>query len=232
MSKYLKKDNTFKNKLMDAVTKLNIMFKQQPKINHNTLQLLEPMSAIIRLAMLCFESHGTKISIYNNRIYKQYPGLLQGTIRWTYGNKRNQLHNLYKPILMATKFYSNDNEYISTIFKYAIQGLSNLNNTYLNQNGDIVCHSIKLYKEILNKSNNENRDKIDYETDEITTKLYEKFNNLWSTNQLKIIADLLNQANKKNNETPYFLEAINCILQIKENTSVEIINKFTENITK
>ena len=116
MSKYLKKDNTFKNKLMDAVTKLNIMFKHQPKINHNTLQLLEPMSAIIRLAMLCFESNGTKISIYNNRIYKQYPGLLQGTIRWTYGNKRNQLHNLYKPILMATKYYSNEDEYISTIF--------------------------------------------------------------------------------------------------------------------
>ena len=82
---------------MDAVTRLNIMFKHQPKINHNTLQLLEPMSAIIRLAMLCFESNGTKISNYNNRIYKQYPGLLQNHKMWTYGNKRNQLHNLYNP---------------------------------------------------------------------------------------------------------------------------------------
>ena len=51
-------------------------------------------------------------------------------IYFIYGNKRNQLHNLYKPILIGTKYYDNENEYISKIFQYAIKGLAKLNDTY------------------------------------------------------------------------------------------------------
>ena len=110
---------------MSTVYNLNIFFQAKDKP-----QLLEPLTCIIRLALLYFEKKGTKIAINNNRVHSQSPTLLQGTIRWTYGNKRNKLHNLHKPMLIATHYYNSDkNEHIKTIFSYAIKGLEKLNNT-------------------------------------------------------------------------------------------------------
>ena len=43
---------------------------------------------------------------------------------------------------------------------------------------------------------------------------------------------LLAEASKENEETPAFLSSIDAILKVKENSSVKIINEFTQNITK
>ena len=88
-------------KLMDAMSNLNALFKKNESIKNSNLQLLEPLTCIIRLAMLNFQENGTKIAIYNNRISSQLPNLIQGAKRWVYGNKRNELHYLYKPIIIA-----------------------------------------------------------------------------------------------------------------------------------
>ena len=96
-----------------------------------------------------FDLEGTKIAIYNNRIFTQKPNFMQGTIRWTYGNKRNELHYLYKPIIIAiNKYNAKENENIKIIFEYAIKGLEKLRNTYKQKSGTIICHSIDLYKKL------------------------------------------------------------------------------------
>lgn len=232
--------------LSNFMERINNMLKDKKK---KQLQLLEPLSTIIRLAILYFDLEGTKIAIYNNRIFTQKPNFMQGTIRWTYGNKRNELHYLYKPIIIAiNKYNAKENENIKIIFEYAIKGLEKLRNTYKQKSGTIICHSIDLYKEAIlksigsdklkkdNKHNKQNSqinltDSICY--DNITTKLYDDFYQLWDKEQITIVADLLKLANKQTDtETKIsFIEAIDSIIKNKEKKSLELIDVATENIT-
>lgn len=227
-------------KLMNAFTNLNALFKKNDSIKNSNLQLLEPLTCIVRLAMLNFQEIGTKIAIYNNRISSQLPNLIQGAKRWAYGNKRNELHNLYKPILISLKYYDRSNDKnISTIFDYAVGGLENLTQTYSEHENDIVCHSIKLYKEILSTTKKSKSSRADVENqlkdDDITLPLYEQFNQLWNDRQILIISELLQEANDcedEPEEVNSILNAIDQLLQVKENSSVKIINTFALNLTK
>jgi hypothetical protein len=225
-------------KLMDAFTNLNNLFKKNDSVKNSNLQLLEPLTCIIRLAMLNFQAIGTKIAIYNNRLSSQLPNLMQGATRWVYGNKRNELHNLYKPILMSLKYYDRKNESdISTIFDYAVGGLAKLTQTYSEHENDIVCHSIKLYKEILSetKKNKHTRANVEQQLkdDDVTLPLYELFNQLWNDRLISIISSLLQEAEESDeDELNALLSAIDKLLQVKENSSVKIINTFTLNLTK
>lgn len=228
---------TVTTKFMDALQNLNGLFKKKSSVRNNNLQLLEPLTTIVRLAILRFQDIGTKIAIYNNRIASQSPNLIQGAIRWTYGNKRNELHNLYKPILISTKYYDRTtDENIKTIFNFAVDGLENLALTYSEHENDIVCHSIKLYKDILS-SNAKNKKHIlqQINEDDVTLPLYEQFSALWDEDQISIIASLLKEAAKPDTEghvSIAFLQAVDRLLQDKENASVKIINTFTLNLTK
>ena len=229
-------------KLMDAFTNLNTLFKKNESVKNSNLQLLEPLTCIIRLAMLNFQKIGTKIAIYNNRISSQLPNLMQGAKRWVYGNKRNELHNLYKPILISLKYYNrSDGADISTIFDFAVGGLEKLAQTYSEHENDIVCHSIKLYKEILSATKKNKQARTDVENqlkdDDVTLPLYEQFNQLWNERQITIVAALLQEAEdacdtEDADELNAMLNSIDQLLQVKENSSVKIINTFTLNLTK
>ena len=231
------------NGILEKIT--NLLDKTK---NKTYLQLLEPLSTVIRLCILYFNIEGTKIAIYNNRIFSQKPTFMQGTSRFLNGHKRNELHYLYKPIIKATQQYNPNNDDIKVIFEFAIKGLEKLKTTYKNKSGTIICHSIDLYKESIQKtiddikikknqntrSNNEsnhNDDKIS--CDELTDNLYEEFYNLWDKEQIKIISDLLQLAYKhrKHNSTSLaFIESIDSIIKNKEKLSLDLINKATENI--
>jgi hypothetical protein len=230
------------SKLMSAFKNLNALFKSNESVKNSNLQLLEPLTCIIRLAMLNFQEIGTKIAIYNNRISSQHPNIMQGAKRWVYGNKRNELHHLYKPILISLKYYDRSNQSdISTIFDYAVGGLENLTQTYSEHENDIVCHSIKLYREILSATKKNKQARVDVETqlreDDITLPLYEQFNQLWNERLISIIAALLQEAEdaKDTGEEDglnALLNAIDQLLQTKENSSVKLINTFALNLTK
>ena len=140
------------------------------------------------------------------------------------------------------KYYdrSNDNN-ISDIFDYAVGGLEKLTTTYSEHENDIVCHSIKLYKEILSatKKNKSTRADVAHQLkdDDVTLPLYEQFNQLWNERQISIIAALLHEADDINTlddteELNAVLNAIDQLLLVKENASVKIINTFTLNLTK
>jgi len=71
--------------------------------------VLDPLTCIVRCAILSFKPIGTKLSINQNKITFIDPNILQGVIRWSYGDKREDLHNIYKPIIKSTKWYKVDN---------------------------------------------------------------------------------------------------------------------------
>ena len=99
----------------------NLFFNKEIKKS-----LLDPLTCIIRCAVLSFKPFGTKISILNNRITYHEPTILQGTIRWSQGDKREDLHNIYNPILKSTQWYIKENPDILNVFKLAKKGLERL----------------------------------------------------------------------------------------------------------
>lgn len=116
----------------------------------SNLQLLEPFSVILKLAIISFKEEYTKIAIYDNNMFIQTPSFYQGIIRYIYGNNREDICFLLKPIKRALELYDplKDNK-IKYIFERAAKGLSKLKKSY-NSTSSTVCHSLDLYISIIN----------------------------------------------------------------------------------
>ena len=88
------------------------------------IQILEPLSVIIKLAIISLYPVGTKIAIYNHKLHIHSPTIFQGTIRWSCGSTREDVHLLLNPIIKALYNYS---PYINSKYKHlfesAIKGL-------------------------------------------------------------------------------------------------------------
>jgi hypothetical protein len=85
--------------LPDNNTKMNIK-----------LFLLDPLSVIIKLAIIGNKPVGTKLLIQNNVIYFQEPGMFQSLSRMFYNTNKSDLQYMYNPIQIAcTTFLSKEN---------------------------------------------------------------------------------------------------------------------------
>lgn len=211
----------------------NLFFNKEIKKS-----LLDPLTCIIRCAILSFKPFGTKISILNNRITYHEPNLLQGTIRWSQGDKREDLHNIYNPILKSTQWYSKDNPDILNIFKLAKKGLERLKGSY--ETSSIISHSLALYinivdlfinsnKECLNEffqnSNKKIFGEVNEKENEEDNKLYKSLKELWNDKQITIVNNILEQVDKEPANRDDWLNALDLILNNKERNVYSIITK-------
>jgi hypothetical protein len=93
--------------------------------------IIDPMSCMIKLAVLSFYPPGTKISIFDNKIHFNSPTIFQGTIRYFKSDNREDLHNLFNPIQKSIQWYWNEkDEGIVYLFILAINGLKILKHSY------------------------------------------------------------------------------------------------------
>ena len=209
--------------------------------------ILDPFSCIIRLALLSFKQEGIKISISNNKISYHEPNFLQGTIRWSNGDNRNDLHNLFNPIIKSLEWFSLQNKKIHYIFKFSSLGLRKLMNSY-NKNS-VVYHSLKHYAETIENilKNNEviddettNIDEhsgifIDYDNLVETNKnsIYRQLIDLWTINDINIIYNSLLEIEKYYQipDYPNINNYISIIEQFLENKDTRVINICVENST-
>ena len=105
--------------------------------------VLDPLTTVIRLAILSFKDEGSKISINNNKISYCEPNLWQGTLRLAFGDNREDLHNLYNPIIRATEWYSCKDKNMKTLFKLSVKGIEVLRDTY--SKNSTIYHTLRLY---------------------------------------------------------------------------------------
>ena len=133
-----------KNAYQGANALLNVVLygKQEKNL------ILEPLTCMIRLATLHFKADKTKISIANNRISYNDPNLFQGTVRWSYGDNRNDLHNLHNPITKATQWYDLSCAEIRYLFSLSIKGLKKLMLSY--DPNTIITHTLSHYLKLIN----------------------------------------------------------------------------------
>ena len=197
------------------------------------IQVIEPLSCMMRLAILSFKPRGSKICIYENSIYIQEPGPLQGSIRWISGDKRDDLHYLLNPINKALiKWNPNENEDVKNIYELAIKGLMKLKRGYnCNSCSSLTSHSIDLYinciKDRIKGTNNpENLIIEDHSSNQCNF-----FEKLWSIDQISLINNLFKEAENNKNDSNSYLEAIENILSTKIKSCKEIVVKNIQTAT-
>ena len=203
----------------ENITEIKLNSKDKKEYNNIIKQfILNPLTVIIKLAILSCKQIGTKIHIQNNIVYFQEPGIFQSLTRYIFNSNKSHLQYLYNPITIACKKYlSKDfvsfNPNITNLFVFAKNGIESLIKTYNSCPITVLClkyyHVIltnyikKTYNEYIFKENPLQQDITDcFYTMDFLNKMEEQ----WSSSKLKIILDLIeflfnsdNNENKSNN---------------------------------
>jgi len=171
------------------------------------LYVLDPMSVIVKLAILANKPIGTKIIIKHNAINVDENTFMQSWYRFLNGHTKSDLHYLYNPIQIACTNYLTHKTI--SVFKSSIVGLNKLIETYNKYSIITVCLKyyisiITSYLETLNNDNGEdNCEQIkqmhtpppghghDNMTSLYTTDLLKNLQTVWSSNKLKIVVELV-----------------------------------------
>lgn len=161
------------------------------------LYILDPLSAIIKLAVLSNKPVGTKICISNNIIFLQEPGPFQSFCRYIFSTNKTDIQYLYNPIQLACQAYLTKdavlkNPKLKELFKCAQNGLIRLSETY--KSCSIIRLCINYYATLidnhLQEIYNETLFKKDAMTPLYTNELTNSFNKLWTQDRIKIILNL------------------------------------------
>lgn len=166
--------------------------------------ILDPLTCIIRLGILEFKPIGTKISLNNNKIKYNDPSVIQGALRWSNGDNREDLHNLFNPLKKAVLWYDVKNSEIKNLIDYSIRGLQKLQSSY-NKNS-VISHSMQYYIDYLKNSiTQKNNDNIEEEEENSISK---QLRELWNEREITIVNNIILQLeeNRKKNNNEFELE--------------------------
>ena len=131
--------------------------RQKDKID----MILEPLQAMIQLALLSICPIGTKLRIQENILYLQTPTFTQPISRWYNSDKKDDLYFLYTVVKRYMKWYNpalNKKSPLSAdlyqlITTMAKEGFDNLFKTYSSSDSNTVIHVIQMYKNLLEYNN-------------------------------------------------------------------------------
>ena len=170
------------------------------------LYILDPLSVIIKLAILSKKVVGTKICITTNIIYLQDPGPFQAFCRFIFSSNKTDLQYLYNPIELACQHYLSktsiqQNPKIKDLFKCAQNGIIKLMETYKNCSVMRLClnYYFSIITNHLEEKNNESLFRKDNMSIFYTTETIQKLTKIWSTEKIKIVLNLTTYLT--NNET-------------------------------
>ena len=160
--------------------------------------ILDPLSVIIKLAIISNKPVGTKILIQNNVIFFQEPGVFQAFCRYVLNTNKSDLQYMYNPIHAACqhflqKDFVESTPRIKSLFKCAQLGIEKMKETY--KDYSTICLCLNYYYIIINnfveQIYNDNIFCKDSMTSLYSNEIIEKLNNQWSTDKIKIILDLI-----------------------------------------
>jgi hypothetical protein len=174
------------------------------KLNYK-LYVLDPLSVIIKLAILGNKPIGTKIYIANNIIYIQEPGPFQSLYRYFYNITKESIHFLYNPIHIACEQYLNKKSIEKTpklknLFTCAQKGILNLSETY--KSHAIIKLCLKYFYIIIENYLKKNYNTEIFKKDDMTI-YYDKINSTWTDEKIKIVLDLIDFLISNNNPSNY-----------------------------
>ena len=222
----------------------NILKSFKCNENKTDSQVLDPFSCLVRLCLLNYKPIGTKLSFTNNKIVFQEPDFLQPARRWSSGDSRQHIHNLYNPIFKLNKWYNINTTQFIYLLNSSKSGLNQLLKCYNKNDSNLIAHSINYYIETIDKTmentnNNDINNDINTELNE-TTDIYSiKLKDLWNLEEINIIYLLLLEIEKKNklsndqskfNNTESLILCIEQILYGKDTILNNIVNKISTSL--
>ena len=159
--------------------------------------ILDPLSVIVKLAILSNKPVGTKILMKDYVIHIQEPGIFQGLTRYINKTNRNDLQYLYNPIQLACKRYMNreyrrQNPRIVDLFICAQFGLLRLMDTY--HGNTVIKLCLNYYYSLIENYVKEIYSPIfrdDDLTELYTEQLQHNLNEIWTQEKIKIILDMI-----------------------------------------
>jgi hypothetical protein len=157
------------------------------------LFILDPLSVIIKLAILSNKPIGTKICIDKNIIFLQEPGPFQAFCRILFKSNKTDLQYLYNPIEISCKTYlTKQNTKMKDLFKCAQNGILKLIETYKHCSIMRLClnYYFTLISNYLEEKYNETLFRKDNMTPFYTTEITEKMTKIWSQDKIKIVLNL------------------------------------------
>jgi hypothetical protein len=200
-------------------------------INTNyKLYLLDPLSVIIKLAILGNKPIGTKLLIQNNVVYFQEPGFFQSITRFYYSTNKTDLQYMYNPIYIACLTFLSKESVAKTprlknLFINALAGLKNLIETYKSCSILTLCLNY-YYAIIKNYIENTQNDYLFYKdglTSLYTKELTDNLNNQWTQEKIKVVLDLIsfltNDEMAANN-----VKSLETIMENNDKNSLKILN--------
>ena len=177
--------------------------------------ILEPLTVIFRLAILKYKPPHTKLSIKDNGIIYQGPTYDQGFIRMMEGDTREDLHNLYHPILKSIEWYSQDS--YKFLYDECIAGLNILNSVY--DRNSTIRHTISHYISVI-----QNKENIDEDVN--INPIIDKLKEVWEFSEIQSAISLLKLIHDDINRDIY-LESLELILHNKEYFIHELLKKIS-----
>jgi hypothetical protein len=200
-------------------------------INTNyKLYLIDPLSVIIKLAILGNKPIGTKLLIQNNVIYFQEPGFFQSITRFYYSTNKTDLQYMYNPIYIACVTFLSKESVAKTprlknLFTNALTGIKNLTETYKSCSILTLCLNY-YYAIIKNFIENTQNDHLFYKdglTSLYTKELTDSLNAQWSQEKIKVVLDLIsfltNDEMAANN-----VKSLETIMENNDKNSLKILN--------
>lgn len=172
--------------------------------------LLDPLSVIIKLAILSNKPIGTKLLLKDNVIYFQEPGPFQALCRVYYNSNKSEIQYLYNPIHIAcvhflsknngTNQEKEKNTRIKKLFQYAQHGLTNLMETY--KFSQIIVISLNYFYMLMTnhieQTYNENMFVKDQLSEYYTPTLCSSLHVKWNDDKIKVVLGLINYLSKTN----------------------------------
>ena len=160
--------------------------------------ILDPLSVIIKLAIIGNKPIGTKLLIQNNVIYFQEPGIFQSVCRIFFNSNRSDLQYMYNPIQLAcnhflSKEFIQKTPRIKNLFLCAQNGVKKIIETY--KTCSIITLCLNYYLAIItNYVDQKFNDSLFYKdgmtnlySTDIINKLYEQ----WSDEKIKLVLDII-----------------------------------------
>jgi hypothetical protein len=216
--------------------------KKKEKLDY----ILEPLQAMVQICFLNFCPIGSKLTINDNILQIQLPGMSQGMIRFFNDDTKEDLYFLFNVFRRFIHYYTHfqqDKKYMyfyELILKLAKGGIDKLITTYNNSNRISVLHTLQMYKVMLDKPEFFN---ADFQSSELVglgdsdkanilknnniDKIFDKIVNIYSNEEYQIIYNTLLILTKKtkvdnyDENTEKIINGLNTILyptftQIKE----------------
>ena len=190
------------NQLVQSVQSVQFVQSNNKPIEPH---ILDPLSVIIKLAILSKKPVGSKITIGSNVIYLQEVGIFQGLVRFVYKVRKDEIQYLYNPIEIASNKYLSDyyiKQYprLQNLFKNAINGLDKLIDTY--KQNIIFTHALFMYESLI-KNNLLSKDQLTspiynpllFKNDSITSEynkdVIDSFCSVWTDERINIVLNLI-----------------------------------------